>query len=83
MSLADRLGPLQVSPSGCVVCRWYDEQNEEDRATFDYWADNGGNTSELWRQCTAEFEDGEPIPNPLRVKLPHFSHHVRNHRPPR
>ncbi|QFP94822.1 hypothetical protein SEA_MARSHAWN_36 [Mycobacterium phage Marshawn] len=73
MSLADRLGPLALAPTGCAVCRWYGGLDEADRRTFDAWVDGGGNVSQLWRQCASDPD------RPLTVQRPRFAECLRDH----
>ncbi|SHX91338.1 Uncharacterised protein [Mycobacteroides abscessus subsp. bolletii] len=73
MNLAQRLGPVRYSRSGCSVCRWYDQLDAKNRADFDNWIAQGGEISHLWRVCASD-----PV-NPLNIQRARFSEHVRLH----
>lgn len=73
MSLAARLGAFTRGTVGCSSCRWYDQLEPADQATFDEWIANGGNVSQLWRECRADPE------NPLPVQRARFSQCIDEH----
>lgn len=73
MGLAERLGDFTRSRIGCGVCAWYDQLDDDDRATFDSWIESGGNLSQLWRECCNDPD------NPLRVQRARFSACINEH----
>lgn len=74
MSLADRLGALQVAPSTeCAVCTYYDRLDVDDKATFDAWLADGGQLSALWRSCVDDPD------NPMHLKRARFAELVNDH----
>ncbi|QAX95572.1 hypothetical protein I5H03_gp074 [Mycobacterium phage Nibb] len=73
MSLADRLGPIALAPTGCASCRWYQGLDEADRRAFDAWVHGGGNVSQLWRECANDPD------RPLTVQRARFAECIRTH----
>ena len=74
MSLADRLGALQVAPSAeCAVCTYYERLSDDDQETFDGWLASGGNLSALWRSCVSDPD------NPLPLKRARFAELINDH----
>lgn len=73
MSLAARLGGFTRATSGCGVCLWIDQLGDIDRATFDDWIVNGGNVSQLWRECRNDPD------NPLPVQRARFAQCIEEH----
>lgn len=65
---------MQAAPSGCAVCRWYDQLDNADRLSFDRWLAEGGAVKALWRACRDDPE------RPLNVTDRWFAMHVADHR---
>ncbi|AER47589.1 hypothetical protein DS6A_35 [Mycobacterium phage DS6A] len=58
MGLADRLAvaePRRSYTAGrCIICEWYAQLGETDRAEFDRWIAAGRSRAQLYRHCVDE-----------------------------
>lgn len=73
MSLASRLGSVQVTPTnhGCRTCRYLLTLSHEDRTAFDDWMAAGHSATQLWEICLTEG---------LEISYTGFLHHRRHHK---
>ena len=72
MSLADELAADKRPPTGtrCSVCTWYEQQTDEDQATFNQWIDDCKPILRLWQACRQQG---------LTTGNFQFTRHVKDH----
>jgi hypothetical protein len=75
LSLSDELAAEELSPGCCLVSRWIDQQNEDDREAFDGWVKAGKSWRALHRACIRSGYPGGwwAFHNHLRCHVSHVS----------